>query len=70
MFFEPVVACRYPMPAARQQRVDALLQRGRILVCDRDPKWSGAVESGQFVAYMLPRSTNVRVCSSTTARRR
>ena len=23
---------------------DALLQRGRILVCDRDPKWSKAVE--------------------------
>ena len=23
---------------------DALLQRGRILVCDRDPKWSRAVE--------------------------
>ena len=25
---------------------DALLRAGRILVCDRDPKWSRAVSSG------------------------
>jgi putative transposase len=35
-----VIQCLRPVTGES----DALLQRGRILVCDRDPKWSRAVE--------------------------
>ena len=35
-----VIQCLRPVT----NESDALLQRGKILVCDRDPKWSRAVE--------------------------
>ena len=38
---------------------DVLLQRGRILVCDRDPKWSPRSMVGQN-GYHLSRGGNVR----------
>ena len=40
---------------------DALLRAGRILVCDRDPKWSRAVE--QWLSTTAVRVIRYAVCA-------